>query len=211
MSKQLADQILALDGLYEPSYTYDASLAFERGVTRTKQAAASLAANFRSARPWQATAEEIAEHGAENADYAAWSEWIASRINAQESGAYPVSCIVADAILPPPTFRHRVALDQIAEWIANWHEPTAEEVQALFRPKVRALGEWKWEEHHNAWVAMLGEDIEYWVQPENGFFRWHCMWQSQGEGECDTLELAQAAAQAHWEARAEAFWREAFE
>jgi len=164
-------------------------------------------------RPWKATAEQVAEHG-RHADFYAWSEWFQHTFPSDtlQGEAYIAFCKLVDGA-SPPTFRHRVALDQVAEWIAAQHEVTAEEVQALFMPVVKPL-EFRQVTSDTAhvngsWTADCA-DGWYTIIRIHGDLRVTFRSEPITSDEHATLELAQAAAQAHWEERAMAFWREAF-
>lgn len=116
------------------------------------------------------------------------------------------------AMTPSPLAN--VLYDLIDDCFEKGRTPTLEEIEPFLRPKVKALV-WRWVQYRAAWIATVGEDSdhEYWVQGEDGRFRWTCMTLGAGNahGHCPTLELAQAAAQDHWERRANEFFKEAFE
>lgn len=213
--KDLHDAILNLRPVPTINGPRDA-YAWAGGYETARRDAAVLVAEYRQklGRPWKATEEDLVAHG-EAADFAEWEVWMrAQGINPLESGTYAVACAVADAMCPPPSPLANVLYDLIDDCFEKGRTPTPEEIEPFLMPKVKALV-WRWVQYRAAWIATVGEDSdhEYWVQGEDGRFRWTCMTLGAGNahGHCPTLELAQAAAQDHWERRAMEFYKEAFE
>jgi hypothetical protein len=217
MSKQLHDAIrrISLQCVRVHNESADGfetrERAWQEGAVSMRIAAAALALTFRAGRPWKATEEQVAEHG-DDADYQAWlAWWDATKGTGMRTFGelYELCCGLAGS---PPRPAAGIISDFIGECWERGSPPTPEEIEPFFSPKVRGL---VWEQkgsHH--WTAESHRDTYHIYdysdqQPMHGNFYWYAA--AAVGGYVDALELAQAAAQSHWESRAMEFWREAFE
>lgn len=214
--KDLHDAILQLDATVPARMSNesgDVHFGYSEGARDMRDAVASLALTYRpkSGRPWRATEEHIAASG-EQADWEAWIEWMHARGMNRETGQYRIACAVADAMCPPPLPLANVLYDLIDDCFEKGRTPTPEEIEPFLRPRVKGL---VWDDQGHA-IARTPDGCLYHVDWFGPRHRWgfRCTFPSGGEArhyEQETKELAQAAAQSHWERRAMEFWREAFE
>lgn len=119
------------------------------------------------------------------------------------------AALVADAMAP--TFRSAVIADCIDDCWERGSPPTPEEIEPFLRPKVRELV-WEASEHGAAWYEAFDARTpfgEFYAVRRGHTIAWSGP--RTGPQTADSVELAQAAAQSHWESRAMEFWREAFE
>lgn len=148
----------------------------------------------------------------DNGDRVTWGYYniVAESVDAAKQAAWEhyAACIAPAFVDPPPLAR--VIYDFIDDCFERGRTPTPEEIAPFLLPKLRAL---VWDGQYAqptktltycVYETAYGWSADLETDEAGGSILWQRL-------DAASKALAQAAAQAHWEQRAKAFYAEAFE